>query len=299
MTGPALLYCVGATKAGTSWLYRALHDHPDCALPAVKEVHYWDTADPDLRDKQIAAFRRRLEEFHAIRAEAADDPERAWQVANMDRRIADMTGLIAVIAGDRTGDRAYLDWMTGRAGDRRLVADMTPAYALLPAATFARMAAAWPMSLFVLLIRDPLARLWSHVRMQAERQKRAGEEFAQKANNTMWRILNRGQETHILHRGDYADIAGRLRAGVPADRLRIAYMEDAVTEDGQRAMAEFLGIGHHPADGTDKAHEGPRATLRDDLAAGAVRFLRAHYDWAARNVGPLPQAWKDSLALAG
>lgn len=298
MSDPVLLYCVGATKAGTSWFYRALHDHPDCALPAVKEVHYWDTFDDTLKGRQAAAFRARLAEFRRIRTEAAAAGDRAWQVANMNRRIADMEGLIGVIEGDRTDDAAYRAWMEGRAAGRSLVADMTPGYATLPAAMFRRMAGLSPRALFVYLIRDPLARLWSHVRMQAERQKQPGEDVAEKANNTLWRILNRGQETHILARGDYPDTVARLRAAVPDGRLRVEYCERLYTGDGQRDMAQFLGIGYHPADGAAKAHEGPRAELREDLAARAVRFLKDHYDWAARTVGPLPRAWQDNLARA-
>src|SRR5256885_13616443 len=34
--------CVGAQKAGTSWLYRQLERHPDFWMPPVKELHYFD-----------------------------------------------------------------------------------------------------------------------------------------------------------------------------------------------------------------------------------------------------------------
>ena len=34
--------CVGAQKAGTSWLYRQLEPHPDFWMPPVKELHYLD-----------------------------------------------------------------------------------------------------------------------------------------------------------------------------------------------------------------------------------------------------------------
>lgn len=291
MSEPVLLYCVGATKAGTSWFYRALHGHPDCALPAVKEVHYWDTFEAGPRQRQVAAFRSRLEGLRQARAAAE-----GWQAANLDRRVAEMTALLAVLKGGREGDLAYYRWMAARIGGRRLTADMTPAYGTLPAAVLRRMAALSPRALFVYLVRDPLARLWSHVRMQAERQKQPDEDFAEKANNTLWRILNRGQETHVLARGDYPATVARLRAAVPADRLRVEYCERLYSGEGQREMAEFLGIGYHPADGQAKAHEGPRAVLRADLAAQAARFLKDHYDWAARNLGPLPQAWQDTLA---
>ena len=33
---------IGAQKAGTTWLYEMLRQHPDLSFPAGKEVHFWD-----------------------------------------------------------------------------------------------------------------------------------------------------------------------------------------------------------------------------------------------------------------
>lgn len=298
MTKADLLYCVGATKAGTTWFYRALHGHPDCALSSIKELHYWDSFDEAARARQADVLRARITGFRAQRAEARAAGGRAWQVANLERRIAEMDSLAEVIEGDRTDDRAYLDWLAARRGDKALTADMTPGYGMLPVEVLARMAEAAPGSRFVLLIRDPLSRIWSHVRMQAERQKQPDEILADKANSILWRILNRSQEKHVLLRGDYPAMVERLRAAVPAERLRVEYSERLYTEAGQRDMASFLGIGYHPADGADRAHEGPKARIRKELAVEAIGFLKEHYDWAARTMGPLPQKWQDNLALA-
>ena len=34
--------CIGAQKAGTTWLHSVLRQHPDVAVPSEKEVHYFD-----------------------------------------------------------------------------------------------------------------------------------------------------------------------------------------------------------------------------------------------------------------
>jgi hypothetical protein len=34
--------CIGAQKAGTTWLYENLKRHPEVYLPERKEIHYWD-----------------------------------------------------------------------------------------------------------------------------------------------------------------------------------------------------------------------------------------------------------------
>lgn len=296
MTAARVLFCMGATKAGTSWLYRALHDHPDCALRAVKELHYWDTADAGARDKQVVALTVRRDGFLRDRA-AAEAAGRGWQVANMDRRIADLGGLIAVLRGDRTDDTAYRAYLFG-AADGRLVADMTPGYAVLPGAVVGRMAAFDPGAAFVYLLRDPLSRLWSHIRMQAQRQRQPHEDFVEKANNILWRILHKGQEGHILERGDYPGTVARLRAAVPAGRLRVQLAETMYTAPGFAALCRWLGLAEHAAPGAERVHAGPEAPMRDDLRIKALRFLKDHYDWAARELGPLPDNWRQNYAGA-
>lgn len=295
MTAPTVLYCVGATKAGTSWLYRYLHDHADCAMPAVKEAHYWDTFGADDREKQLVSFRVRLREMRQEKVDAAD-ARRDWQVENLDRRINEMKALVAVLEGDRAGDAAYVAWLSR--GQGGLTADMTPNYATLSDEVLVRMRDASPTAKFLFLIRDPLDRLWSHIRMQARRQRQPHEVYEKKSNNILHRMLNRGHETHILARGDYPAIIRKLRRVIPDARLMIQFTEDLFTTAGLTRLCEFLGIKAMPATLQDPVHEGPEVVMRDKLRPRALGLLNEHYDWVARNVGPLPQRWQDNLARA-
>ena len=295
MAAPQLLFCVGATKAGTTWLYRYLHDHPDCGMPAVKEAHYWDTFDADKLDKQLTAYRVRLREMRADKRRAMD-ASRGRQVENLDRRINEMKALVATLEDTRDDDRAYLDWlMRGREG-AQVVADMTPSYATLDDDTLARMRDAAPDTKFIFLIRDPLDRLWSHIRMQARRQRQEHEKYEKKSNNILYRILNRGQETHILERGDYPKIIRKLRRVIPEGRLLIAFFEDLLSGDGIARICAFLGIKPLPAKVATPVHQGPEVVMMDKLRPRALGLLNEQYEWVARNVGPLPQRWQDNLA---
>lgn len=297
MAEPTILYGVGATKAGTSWLYRYLHDHPDCAMPAVKEAHYWDTFDTDPQGKQVASFRVRLGELLASKDEAAATGQ-GWKVDNMTRRIKEMKALIATLEGDRAGDARYADWLTGGRDGAKVVADMTPSYATLSDEMLERMLRLSPTTKFIFLIRDPLDRLWSHIRMQARRQRQDYEVYEKKSNNILYRILNRGQETHILDRGDYPKIIRKLRRVIPADRLQILFAEDMVTQDGLSQLCSFLDIAAVTPVSPQRVHEGPEVVMLDKLRPRALGLLNEHYEWVARNVGPLPQRWQDNLARA-
>ena len=297
MATPTLLYGMGATKAGTSWLYRYLHDHPDCAMPAVKEAHYWDTFDADDLEKQLVFYRVRLREMRDAKVDAAD-AGRGWQVENLDRRINEMKTLVDTLEGDRTEDAAYFDWLLIGRSDARLVADLTPNYATLSDDAIARMRDAQPASKFIFLIRDPLDRLWSHIRMQARRQRQAHEIYEKKSNNILFRMLNRGQETHILERGDYPKIIRKLRRLIPEGRLLIQFTEDLFTPQGLARVCEFLGIRAAKSDVQQPVHEGPEVVMLDKLRPRALGLLNEHYEWVARNIGPLPQRWQDNQARA-
>jgi hypothetical protein len=293
VSDPAILFCIGATKAGTTGVYRLLHDHPDCALPAVKEAHYWDTFDPQDAQVQLAAFRLRLRELRSAKAEA-EAAQRGWQIANLDRRINDMKALMAVLDSDRQDDAGYLHWLTQGRGEGRVFADITPNYALLPDAMLARMLATSPQAKVLYLIRDPLDRLWSHIRMQARRQRQDHEIYAKKANNILYRILNKGQETHILERGDYASVIRKLRRVVPADRLLVLFAETLLTRAGLAQLCGFLGISAVDALPDPASHAGAPVAMLEKLRPRAQKRLYEQYDWVARNVGPLPQNWQDN-----
>ena len=295
MPNSTLLYGLGATKAGTTWLYRYLHDHPDCAMPAVKEAHYWDTFEADKLDKQLTAFRVRLREMRAQKRRAID-AGRGWQVENMNRRINEMKALVSTLEGPRVDDNGYLEWLMQGREASSLVADLTPNYATLNDETIARMRDAAPESKFLFLIRDPLDRLWSHIRMQARRQRQEHEKYEKKSNNILYRILNRGQETHILERGDYPKIIRKLRRVIPEGRLMIAFFEDLLTDNGLAKVCAFLGIKPLQAKVDAPVHQGQEVVMLDKLRPRALGLLNEHYEWVARNVGPLPQRWQDNLA---
>ena len=65
--------CVGAQKAGTSWLFHQLTLHPDFWMPPVKEVHYFDSLSrvkrqnpPRCNDDRDQWFLARLVELSAL-----------------------------------------------------------------------------------------------------------------------------------------------------------------------------------------------------------------------------------------
>jgi len=286
---PRTLFCVGATKAGTSWLYDYLQRHPECHIRSIKELHFYDALEMGQIDGRIDTLTAQRAALQA-RLEAGGHDR--WTRNNLARQIADTEDLLAVFRSPETAREAgYLAYLTAGRQGGALVGDLTPAYALLPPARLGHIARLLPGARFVYLMRDPVARLWSHVRMQAQRGAWPGVDMATKARRIMNRVVNKGQETHIAVRGDYKAAVTRLRAAVPAERLFVEFTERLLTGEGLGRLCRFLGIAPLAADLGRKVHAGPDLALADDQRDQARAFLAPQYAFAEAEFGPLPAAW--------
>lgn len=289
MDAPVTLICAGATKAGTSWLYDHLSAHPECHLRSVKELHFFDPAESGLGRMQARSNAAEIGRLTGL-LPGAD----AGRAAHLRRRIADMQAWNAVLAegaGDLEGYRRYL---AEGLGTRRLVADVTPSYALLPVAGLQRLLQAGSDVRVLYLMRDPVARLWSHVRMLAQREAKPGQDLAPLAAARMDRAIA-GDDLHFGGRGDYRACLQRLRAAIPAGRLMVMFTEEMMTSPGLARLWGFLGLGPGPVDFATRVHEGVRLPLSPAHRDGARAALREQYDYVAQAFPTLPSAWSANM----
>lgn len=287
MAAPTLLFCLGATKAGTSWLHRYVSDHPQTRLPALKELHYWDSAatgrwDFWARDAE-AKFRD-----HSARAEAAEtDPKRARQQRMADEALA----WFEVLAAGRRDDRAYRAFLNRRVKrGHRLVADLTPAYGILSEAWLRQMAEVGPDVRFVYLLRDPLQRLWSHCRMIARRRATGEDDVPARANNILRGVIA-GKEDEIAQRSDYAGALTRIQTSIGENRLYTAFYEEMFTQGELDRLCAFLGLDPHPGDFDHVVMPSPAAPLSAENRDAARDWLAPQYAFAERNFDRLPKLW--------
>lgn len=274
---PTLCFCVGATKASTSWLFRFLAQHPECHLRSIKELHFFDSLDGG----RLRWHEARIEKDMAQRrAEFAEAPSRALAM-----KIADLEAWLSVVgSGDET---AYVSYLTAGLAGQRLVADVTPAYALLTVDRLRSMASLMPEVRFVYLMRDPVARFWSHVRMLAARQ--AGDVQAGAAR--IFDLALAGQQEDVTDRGDYRAVLARLDAAIDPSRLLVMFQEVLLTVPGLHRLCGFLGLTERAVDFSRRVHAGADMPMTNDQLARARIALRPQYDFAATRFGSLPDAW--------
>jgi hypothetical protein len=270
-----VLIGVGAAKAGTSWLHRYLAGHPECHMRAIKELHFFDHVEAGTLPRHQRHEAARLLKARARQAEGDAS---------------------AATAGLRQGPgavAAYLGYLAAGRGQRRLVGDITPSYALLPVARLRAMAGMTTDVRFVYLLRDPVARLWSQARMNA-RHDAADMHGEATARHAMSALID-GIEQGNPDRADYRGTIARLRAAIAPERLLILLQEQMMSRPGLARLCRFLGIAEHPADFDRRENAGPDLPLPDDLLHRARRALRPQYDFAASLFPDLPANWRQNM----
>jgi len=288
MANTTLMFCVGATKAGTSWLHEALSDHPECHFRTIKELHYFNGLDRGKLADQASEIEARRDGLARRLALAPRDKK-----ADLTRRVQDRDDWLAVLhkgAEDRT---AYLAYLTQGQGRAKVVGDVTPAYVLLSVERLRMMARLGDDVRFVYLMRDPVSRLWSHVRMMAARRGGDGGADPGRARNILNRTL-KGKETEIEVRGDYAAALARLDAAVAPDKLLVLFYEDLFGGDGMSQLCRYLGIAPRGGEQARRVHEGVTLDMDQPLRDKAMDWLAPQYAYVLKRMGRVPQSWQTS-----
>ncbi|MBO6602911.1 MAG: sulfotransferase [Roseicyclus sp.] len=288
MAETAIMFGLGAAKAGTTWLYRYLAQHPDVAMPAVKELHWFDTCETGKWTRQVT----RMERERARRTDRLPTGD-AGQDRRLKREICGYDAWIDVLK-TRGRDTAYVDFLRGT-GAAKLTGDITPAYGTLGEDSLRRMERLGPVARFVFLMRDPLDRLWSNVRMVAARD--AGD-FAANAGERLDQVLDGRDEAAAL-RSDYATTLQRTARALNPANLFLGFYETLFDRETIAALCGFLGIAPRPAQTGVRVLPGTDLKMTEGQRRRALAWLAPQYAAVAARCGPLPRRWTEHMeALA-
>jgi hypothetical protein len=216
--------CIGAQKAGTSWLAQMLGQHPQIWIPPFKEVQYFNYLHIAGHQKWIGWHYRNKPQEIRDRHKARDVP--------MPQALDDY------LTGITSGKMFHNQWykrVFAPAPAHATPMDFTPEYSTLPPEGVADVAKLLPRARVIYLVRHPVDRAISQLRMNLRRQKR------QPATVADW--LAELDNPELFDRGDYASYIPRWRAHYP-DMLILPF-GDIATDPGfvLEKIEDYLGIG--------------------------------------------------------
>ncbi|MGI8890358.1 MAG: sulfotransferase family protein [Chthoniobacterales bacterium] len=264
--GPDFL-CVGAQKAGTSWLYQQLSNHPDFWMPPRKELHYLNARG------------------HApIKA-------REW---NRDERDVLFWEQLAHL-----GEKPQLDLPGyGRlfaCKDSRLSGDITPAYCLLADKVIEEVMNCFPKLKVIFLARDPVERAWSQLSLDVRNGRLSDFDPLNLAE-----VIGYLRQPVIAQRSSPSEITARWLRYVPADQFRVYFFDDLQSDPSElrRSILEFLGGDPKESSGAVAPNQNTKAMdmklpLSDKVRDGLAEFFAGELKASATELGGPATGWPD------
>jgi len=262
------IVCIGAQKAGTSWLHVTLAARDDVWVPPFKEMHFFD-------HKFIAECRRWA----------------PWHV-KQGLKIARERHLMRTLEPDTTY-LEYLDrlqtkpmlngtwykYIFSRAAENQKCLDVTPEYSCIPDEGVDFFKRFLPQTKLIYIIRNPLDRLTSQLRMNAHRKKKLP------SSPEGWEELLK--QPALKTRGDYLNNIPRWSARFSSDQLLYLPFSQ-ISCDPQSALRKIeqhcdLPHAQYPQAG-EKVHRTEPLELPEfviarlkELAAPQSQFIREHF----------------------
>lgn len=290
-----LFFVIGAQKCGTTWLHQFLLKHPEACVPGWKETNYWNQVQGEsFSDRLNKAYKDRFRKLPVIlRRFFRQIPNHKRQV---DRSIAATYRAIQNAAAPHS---AYADVLfQARSSETKAVGELCPQFCLLSAETYAEMAALSPHTKFILVMRDPVARLVSAAKHQLRDSH--GKE------NVTPELIEKFLQDHIewgrffpIQMTSYHKIIARLEEAVPRDRIKYVFFETLFAQSKVDEICNFLGISNFDAALETKANADPDPSMgiSDKVRDEVIFAMQDVYVACAEEFGDeLPAAWRTSMA---
>ena len=223
--------CIGAQKAGTSWLHRNLRPHPQLWLPPVKELHYFDSLwklHPSIPDvwsrrwsRRAGRLLRRLKRRHLVA-----DVESRW-----------LLRYLFFPRNDRWYGSLFPD------DPDLVVGEVTPTYAMLDADVVAHIATLMPRAKIIYILRNPVERSWSATAMKLENW--FGTHIDRASDDEICSILS---HQRIFQRADYLKHIDLWKQHFGKDNLFIGFYDDLLADPAAFLCRVFNFLGVESSD---------------------------------------------------
>jgi hypothetical protein len=222
--------CVGAQKAGTSWLHRMLSQAEGIWMPPAKELHYFDVLYLSERESTDSGFTKldqnRME--HALR-------QAEWVLKGKTSALEKVRTINTL---GQIGLRELTDEWYGlifRFAEQDIrCGEITPEYALLPERGIHHMLQLNADLKCLFILRDPIDRGWSDLRMM--RGRAGGENFDD------LKAVNNNQT--FFAKADYMATVDRFRRMLGPENFLLLFYDDIVSQPEMvlRQVFDFVGV---------------------------------------------------------
>jgi hypothetical protein len=271
--------CIGAQKAGTTWLARMLQIHPELFLTPVKEIHYFDHIRGITEHLSSSKRRSRYRKYH----------QRMWTKWHQFHEYRSQWAWYRDYMKSPINDEWYASLFRHR-GSKRFAGEVTPEYAILGQEGFEHLKALSPDVRLLFIMRNPVTRAWSQVLHQCRAR---GLDATRQSIEAIREML---AEPRFREIGDYAATLEHLSAVFRADQTLLMFYED-MHQDRLAALervCRFIGCRYAADDFKDvgrRFNRSQEAALPDPVRAALRDLYREQAETVRQRIGRVPEAW--------
>ncbi len=222
--GPDFI-CIGAQKAGTSWLHSSLLAHIDAAMPPEKEINFFYPAVLPSPWKRL--LRSRTANLDTLWHKRYGKLITAWESLELD---FPYQWYVRYLYGVRTM-RQYIKLFPKY--NNKITGDLSPSYIALTEAQIRQISEQLPNTKIIFLVRHPVERAWSAFKMD--------QASFIKTNPSEEELIQRME--YVTAHSKYCDVIDVWRKCAP-DRLGVWFYE-YLNENPEQFFGEicdFLSI---------------------------------------------------------
>lgn len=283
-----MVFCIGAQKAGTTWLYDALRRSDQVHFSRNKELHYFDV----IAGKAQQVFDMRVQATSILAKRLT--PQLGKRNCENLRQLRDLTDLLEIYTSEAGDHSAYLNYLLEGYENHPVVCDITPAYAILDREIFAQMGQIGSAK-FIFILRDPVARMWSQIRMATKAALPPPVSFQDACIARAQQLIKTGRLPKI-ERADYQRTITELEAAIPTERIKYLFYEDMFNPASMNNLCNFLKIEPIETDPETHSNLGISASMPDNIRADFCDAFSPQYAFIHdRFSGQVPDSWAAEL----
>lgn len=207
--------CIGAMRAGSTWLYRNLKEHPELWLPPIKELHYFDSRKIDRSPGVITKFFSASwpnKRYRSLLLRRAKDKVRCFRYSELKWDYK----FFFKAQNDVWYSSLFEQSRSRRSGE------ITPAYSTLDEQDVEAISRLMPKTKILFILRNPIERAWSQAVAELGRHKRDIDAVSE----AEW--LYYFNKPQALVRSDYVRTVTIWKRHYPKDQFFIGYFDDIV-----------------------------------------------------------------------
>jgi len=262
--------CIGAKKAGTTWLYLQLAAHPDFWMPPLKELSYFDSMNRSRHPDRSARSKLRLRDERDRQFRDAMESLCTRQHIDLERY------------GQLFAPKGSL-----------LSGDITPGYCVVPEEMIEQIVSHFPRLKVIFLARDPVERVWSDLSMAV----RFGGIRSFDVTDIQ-EVTRNLLHPDIVIRSYSSKAVARWRRHVHPDLFRVYFFDDLETNPAQTRNSIIRFLGGDPAKPSGrvkpnhKINEGAKKLpLSEAVRSHVARFFEKELSDCAVELGGRAKEW--------